>query len=209
VTGKPPGNPTAAIGVGLALLLLAMIAFSQLPKGGSDAGDAQQRLEDFRRQQKRKAVAVALAGAPNPPPDPKDEKEIERSVRELGVDKARFESLARDPAIGWRIDESTIAEARIALRLEGKGQLHDVVRSPDPAVDLIEDGGAGQSWDVKSYRADGFDLTRTLAAINDELQAGHRVIINTAHLSRAQVIQLEKFVDLQPWGGRILFATSE
>jgi hypothetical protein len=202
------GGPSAGLALGaVALTLAAARLLSQL--GAASDPDTLRRLEELRRRQRQKQVASAIAGAPQPSPPQDREREIERNARELRVDPARFEALARDPGKGWNVDANGIEEARIAIRLERSGQLTDVVRSPDPRADLIEDGGAGQSWDVKSYRAGDFAIDRIVADIADEIRSGCSVIVNTSHLDTGQVVQVRQAVSARPWAGRVIFTSSE
>jgi WXG100 family type VII secretion target len=198
--GGPPTGKNAALGALAALL--AMLAAAAGPNFA-------RTLEEYRREQKRKAVSQALVAAPRPPLRPEDEDQIQRSARELQVDRARFEQLARDPAEGGKVDEGSIEEARIAIRLERSGQLSDVVRSPQPETDFLEDGGAGQGWDVKSFRSSRFSLDQTLQSVDGELGQGHNVIINTAHLDSTQVAEVQQAIQMRGWSGRVIFASSE
>lgn len=212
VTGQPRRGNASGAGAVLVVLggLLALWALSQAQTGGSNGGSNTPRnQEDLHRQQKQKAVSQALAGAPKPPLRPEDENEIERNARELNVDRARFESLARDPGSGWKIDRGSIEEARIAIRLERSGQLHDVVRSPDPQADFIEDGGAGRDWDVKSPRAFNFDAKVTMNDIGTELGAGNNVVINTTYLDADQASEIQQAVNARGWSGRVILTSSE
>jgi WXG100 family type VII secretion target len=202
----PPPDKGSARGVLLAVLL--SLAAAGAAAGLRDGLRAITRTE-FDRQRKQKAVSQALTAAPRPPLRPEDEERIRRNAEDLNVDPARFESLARDPANGGRVDQNSIEEARLAIRLERSGQLTDVVRSPDPQVDLVEDGGAGQSWDVKSFRRDNFDSGTTIKTIGQEIDAGHHVIINTAHLEPAQVAEIQRLVGARGWSGQVIFASSE
>jgi hypothetical protein len=203
--GPPPDKQSA---VGALLLVLAALAAAAAAAGLAGGLNAITRAE-FNRQQKQKAVSQALAAAPKPPLPPDQEEEVARNARELEIDPARFEALARDPAKGGEIDENSIEEARLAVRLERTGRLADVVRSPAPEADLIEDGGAGQTWDVKSFRSDTFDLGKAMTSTADELRDGNNVIVNTAHLDPGQVADIQRDVEAQGWSDRVIIATSE
>jgi hypothetical protein len=209
-----PAVPALA-GLGLAALIAAMMAgrtvIDILSKLGLDAGDPEVRakLDVFRRGQRQKQVKASIAGAPSPPPlKPEDEEKLRRLASELGVDPKRLEELARDPARGWRYDEATLEEARVAIRLERGGQVRDVVRDPRPEGDFIEDNGAGQRWDVKSYRPN--DSPQEIAAdIEQELAGGDtNVIVNEAHMTLEQIAQVRDLVAHQGWTDRVIYATS-
>jgi hypothetical protein len=175
--------------------------------------EVQKQLADFQRARNQRAVAAA--NAPNPLGSPKkpelDEEtkaEIRRVADDLGVDPAYLESLARDPSKGWTANRSTIEEARVAVRLQQEGRLQDPVRDPSGGAEFIEDKGAGQSWDVKSFRRDNFDLSASLVNVGRELVGGNDVILDTAHLSSEQITELQQAVNARGWAGRVIFAPS-
>jgi hypothetical protein len=173
--------------------------------------EVQKQLADFQRARNQRVAAAA--NAPNPLGSPKkpelDEEtkaEIKRVAQELGADPGYVESLARDPATGWKADSGTVEEARVAIRLEQKGRLQDPVRDPSGGADFIEHKGAGQRWDVKSFRASNFDLGTSVDKVGRELEALHNVILNTGYLSPDQVAELQQAVIERNWSGRVVFA---
>jgi hypothetical protein len=167
------------------------------------------KLHQLRRQQLRKAVAGLLAGGPKARPGPHEWDEIDRNAGDLGVDRDRFTALARDPAHGWAVNDNAIMEARIAVRMERWGRLHDVVRSPAPEADLVEDGGAGRSWDVKTFPGVSYKRHMALDAIRKELDhRGNAVIVNTVKMSSDQVADLRMAVARRGWASYVLFGSS-
>lgn len=195
------GRTSSGAAVAAALALLTLTA---LLSGSSGISQALQ--EEFRRQRKRREVAGLLA-QPKPPFNDDEREKVRRGADELGIDRERFELLGRDPAHGWRTTDNAIEEARIGIRLERSGRLRDVVRSPDRETDLIEDGGAGARWDVKSFRSQSFDLEQAVNEIELELKVGDNVIVNTAYLRPQQLAQIRQAVTERGWADRVIYGS--
>jgi hypothetical protein len=196
------GEPPAGL-----VVLAAVWALGSL--GAAAEPQTLRKLNQLRRQQVRKAVAGLLAGGPKARPGPQEWDEIDRNACDLGVDRERFTALARDPAHGWAVNDNAIMEARIGVRLERWGRLHDVVRSPAPEADLVEDGGAGRSWDVKTFPGVSYKRRMALDTIRKELDyRGNDVIVNTLKMSPSQVADLCSAVARRGWAPRVLFGSS-
>jgi hypothetical protein len=101
----------------------------------------------------------------------------------------------------------------VGLRLEQQGKLHAIIRSPDPRAEFIEDGGSGTRWDVKSFRSlvggrPAFRLQRAVLRIEEELEEGNNVIVNTAYLSPDDLTALRTAIHGRGWSSRVLYGDS-
>jgi uncharacterized protein YukE len=208
----PRGSGGGQLSPAAAAALMAVLAALLAGKSLNDP-EVQKQLADFQRARNQRAVAAA--NAPNPLGSPKkpelDEEtkaKVRRAAEDLGVDPQYMESLARDPAKGWIVTDNTIEEARLAVRLEQEGRLQEPVRDPTGGAEFIEDKGAGQGWDVKSFRRDNFNLTGSLDRVQGELELGQNVIVDTAHLAPDQVTELWRAILDRGWSGRVIFASS-
>ena len=200
--GAPAGDFSHALKA-LAAALAALAAMRSL-----NDPQAREKLAELQRQRARRIVQEQTPAASAMPPLPPDEEDkIKRAAAEVGVSRERLEALARDPSHGWNMTENSIEEARIAARLENSGRLKDLVRDPTGASEFIEDGGAGARWDVKSFRAEGFDKDYIMSKISEEVGNGENVIINEAHLTPMQVTGLRQAVAARGWAEKVIFAT--
>lgn len=125
--------------------------------------------------------------------------------------KDELEALATDPAIGYKINAKTIAERDAALGLQAAGKL--------PPGELLRDsvgGGAadfedagGQLWDVKTYNSNfrnGFSPKAATDEIQENMDTGENVILDTRNLSQSDLTTLQKIVGLhEAWIGHILW----
>ena len=178
------------------------------PKPDPNDPEVQKRLQERAKERLRREVQDRLDSAPKPELDEATKAKIRTNAEELGVDPARFESLARDPAHGYTVSANSIEEARMAVKAEQAGLLNNVVRSPNPEADFLEDGGAGQPWDVKTFRADTFDLESSSAQIRQELVQGNNVMLNTRYMTSGQVDALSFRADTEGWLSRFIFMRS-
>ncbi len=201
----PDGGQLALSGMGnLWAFLLLLLALAM----GKSLGDpvVQEKLRELRRGQARRSVAQTTSAAPQPPLKPEDEKDVVDSAREFGVDQRRVEALARDPAKGWKVDTSSVEEARVILRLEQRGAVRGAVRDPDPhGGDFIENGGSGKTWDVYSPRAANFNLDRAVGEMSRKLAQRNNVAVNVEHLSAEQLTELRLAVTQEGWADNVAF----
>jgi hypothetical protein len=117
----------------------------------------------------------------------------------------RLEELAADPAHGARVEPKGLHEAVIGLALEEKGDLVGAItRDPRPDGGEFIDG-QGKVWDVKSFRSGispkkgGFELKKDLDKIDNELQKGEGVIVDTTFLSPSDAATLRQGVQDRGW----------
>jgi hypothetical protein len=64
---------------------------------------------------------------------------------------------------------------------------------------------------VKSFRSarvNGFSVGESSDMIDRELNAGERVIVNTAHMSGSDIKALEAEGEKRGWGNRVLYSSS-
>jgi hypothetical protein len=135
---------------------------------------------------------------------------------EFREDPGRVEELARDPDHGGGVRDHSLDEARIALAMERQGKLRDVVRDPRPGCgDLIEDDGAGQEWDVVSFPEEYFNKADAEITLHGKLERQVKdermvkVIVNTAYLSPARLLEVERIVGERRWGDSVIYGSSE
>jgi Domain of unknown function (DUF4157) len=122
-----------------------------------------------------------------------------------------LDDLARDPAHGNQIGPKSLHERRVGLDLESRGDLPGPIRrDPNPAGGEFIDAN-GVVWDIKGFnsnfppRKGGFEINRSLADIQGELNKGENVILDTSNLSQAHLQQLRAGVTQNGWGNRILW----
>jgi hypothetical protein len=134
---------------------------------------------------------------------------------EFGQHPKRVEELARDPGRGGSVDENSLDEARIGLRLEREGRLRGLIRDPRPDVgDLIEEDGIGQEWDVVSFRGDYFDVADVQQTLRRKLEeqspfsSAVYAIVNVKYLSFEQSLQVSEVVYDNGWQDLVLFSSS-
>ena len=142
-------------------------------------------------------------------------KDVASIAIELGEDPARVEELVRDPDHGGAVGRNSLDEARIALTMERKGRLREVVRDPRPGCgDLIEQDGAGQEWDVVSFRGNHFKNANVLRTLQEKLEDQRmddrrlKVIVNTEYLSADQVAKIKEIVAGHGWSSVVIYGTS-
>jgi hypothetical protein len=143
-------------------------------------------------------------------------EEVATLALDFEENRIRVEELVRDPDHSGAVDDNSIEEARIALTMEGEGRLTDVIRDPRAACgDLIESDGAGQEWDVYSPIGERFDKRQVEGELWGKLMMQRqddrmmKVIVNCAYLSQEQVGEIEKIVEINGWGGLVVYGTSQ
>jgi hypothetical protein len=117
----------------------------------------------------------------------------------------RLEELAKDPAHGNKVEPKGLHEAVVGLALEENGDLDaPITRDPRPDGGEFIDG-KGKAWDVKSFRSGippkkgGFELKKDLDKIDNELQKGEGVIVDTTFLSPSDTATLRQGVQDKGW----------
>jgi hypothetical protein len=128
-----------------------------------------------------------------------------------------FDALAEDPDKNYGIEANSKVERMVALELENRGLLKNIVRDtrelPENVGrgDFIEDGGAGQVWDVKGFNSSypgskgSYKLEKSLVAIEEEFNNGENVIIDTAKMYPEHVAELHQAVVERGWSERVLW----
>ncbi len=173
------------------------------------------------------------SSVPKRPPLPRESgqtpKNSEEVVAQLGsyVDdpalsrrlrnSEEFEALAKDPAENYQVKANSKVERMVALELENRGLLKNVVRDTrelpvgTPSGDFIADEGAGQIWDVKGFNSSfspkkgGYTLERSLNAIEKEFKNGENVIIDTTKMYPEHIAELHQAVVERGWSERVLW----
>ncbi len=128
-----------------------------------------------------------------------------------------FEALAKDPAENYQVKPNSQVERTIALELENRGLLKNIVRDtrelPENARsgDFIEDGGAGQIWDVKGFNSSypgskgSYTLEKSLESIEREFDNGENVIIDTSKMYPEHIAELYQAVVERGWSESVLW----
>ena len=121
----------------------------------------------------------------------------------------RKEALARDPAHKGKISPKSEHEAEVGISLEESGYLRGPIRrDPAPAGGEFIDVD-GVVWDVKSFNSKwpsekgGFKLSRDLDKIEDELEKGENIILDTTNLSQEHYELLRNAITIRGWADRI------
>lgn len=97
-----------------------------------------------------------------------------------------YESLAKDPAKNFKINEKSKIERIAGLELEARGDLPGpIVRDTNPAgAEFID--STGVKWDVKGWYSKfapkGYTLEKAIADIEESLSKGENVIIDTSKM---------------------------
>ncbi|OKP90165.1 hypothetical protein [Paenibacillus sp. P32E] len=97
-----------------------------------------------------------------------------------------YESLAKDPAKNFKINEKSKIERLAGLELEARGDLPGpIVRDTNPAgAEFID--ATGVKWDVKGWYSKfapkGYTLEKAIADIEESLSKGENVIIDSSKM---------------------------
>ena len=188
------------------------IAWRDLERLDSKLGD---RYLDPAERTRLKDIKHWRLTRPRPELPSSDQDEVVSIAMDYGEAPARVEELARDPDHSGAATPNSFVEARIALAMEREGKLRDVVRDPRrDCGDLIEDDGAGQEWDVVSFRGARFQAGQVLRKMQDKLERQRKddrmmkVIVNTAYLSAGQVAEVKEIVAGHGWSTVVTYGSS-
>jgi hypothetical protein len=125
----------------------------------------------------------------------------------FGRTEAEYQDLARDPDIGDRITDKTIAERDAALGVEQRDGLGKLVRDTQGA-DFV-DTDSGQQWDVKAFNSNfsaengGFEVAKDAGKVDRDLGLGENVIVDTRNMNEQDVGALKAEGDRRGWGDRV------
>lgn len=109
-----------------------------------------------------------------------------------------YESLAKDPAKNFKINEKSKIERLAGLELEARGDLPGpIVRDTNPAgAEFID--VAGVKWDVKGWYSKfapkGYTLEKAIADIEESLSKGENVIIDSSKMSPEHINEVREAV---------------
>ncbi|WP_139829194.1 hypothetical protein [Paenibacillus aquistagni] len=109
-----------------------------------------------------------------------------------------YESLAKDPAKNFKINEKSKIERLAGLELEARGDLPGpVVRDTNPAgAEFID--ATGVKWDVKGWYSKfapkGYTLEKAIADIEESLSKGENVIIDSSKMFPEHITEVRKAV---------------
>ena len=114
-----------------------------------------------------------------------------------GRTQEELDELAKDPDHAGSTRDIDIGkgkrEAQVGLDMEEQGLLKDIVREPSGQADFIENGGAGQKWDVKAFNSNyrnGYDLNDAMLKINESINKGENVIVDTINMKPEHISEL-------------------
>jgi len=135
--------------------------------------------------------------------------DTERQMSPLAREEA-LQNLAKDPAHGGKITPKSLREAEVGLSSVESGKIPGPIsRDPSGAAEFIDANGT--SWDVKGFNSNfppekgGFDLTRDLGKVQDEIAGGENVIIDTGQMSPGDVQSLRSALDTHGLQDRVVW----
>lgn len=120
-----------------------------------------------------------------------------------------YESLAKDPAKNFKVNEKSKIERLAGLELEARGELSGpIVRDTNPAgAEFID--ATGIKWDVKGWYSKfapkGYTLEKAIADIEESLSKGENVIIDTSKMFPEHVDEVRKAVKELGLGDKLLW----
>ncbi|TNJ67833.1 PrsW family intramembrane metalloprotease [Paenibacillus hemerocallicola] len=120
-----------------------------------------------------------------------------------------YESLAKDPAKNFKINEKSRIERQAGLELEARGDLPGpIVRDPNPAgAEFID--AKGVKWDVKGwyskYAPKGYSLEKAIAGIEESLSKGENVIIDTTKMFPEHIKEVQEAVNTLGFSDKVLW----
>ncbi|MEK4854847.1 hypothetical protein NST04_33775, partial [Paenibacillus sp. FSL H7-0756] len=109
-----------------------------------------------------------------------------------------YESLAKDPAKNFKINEKSKVERLAGLELEARGDLPGpIVRDTNPAgAEFID--ATGVKWDVKGWYSKfapkGYTLEKAIADIEESLSKGENVIIDSSKMFPEHIDEVREAV---------------
>ncbi|MEK3794615.1 hypothetical protein MKX42_23000 [Paenibacillus sp. FSL R7-0204] len=109
-----------------------------------------------------------------------------------------YESLAKDPAKNFKINEKSKVERLAGLELEARGDLPGpIVRDSNPAgAEFID--ATGIKWDVKGWYSKfapkGYTLEKAIADIEESLSKGENVIIDSSKMFPEHIDEVREAV---------------
>nr|WP_242217370.1 WXG100 family type VII secretion target [Bacillus cereus group sp. BfR-BA-01380] len=109
-----------------------------------------------------------------------------------------YESLAKDPAKNFKINEKSKIERLAGLELEARGDLPGpIVRDTNPAgAEFID--ATGVKWDVKGWYSKfapkGYTLEKAIADIEESLSKGENVIIDSSKMFPEHIDEVREAV---------------
>jgi hypothetical protein len=113
------------------------------------------------------------------------------------------------PAVGGKMTEKTIQEARVGLEVERTGRLADLTRDPTGNADFLD--GSGQAWDVKGFNSaykNGYDLDRAMTMIDASLAEKEFVILDTSKMIPTHINELRTAIEAtSEWAGKIVWSS--
>ncbi len=128
----------------------------------------------------------------------------------FGRTEAEYESLAKDPAHGGKIDAKSEQERRVGLELEERKAVPaTITRDPTGAAEFID--GAGQKWDVKGFNSNfkpskgGFDVQVDAGKVDKSLKAGEHVMLDTSKMTPNDIAALKAEGAARSWGNKVVY----
>jgi hypothetical protein len=133
-----------------------------------------------------------------------------KTAKSLGLTPEEYRDLARDPAHGGQIRANGRQERDAAIMAWKAGQISGPpTRSPDPRADFRD--ADGRDWDVKSFNSrypDGFSLPGSADKVDEELNKGEHVIVNTENMSTSDVAALKAEGARRGWSDRVIYTNA-
>ena len=188
------------------------------PKGGKASGDSghshhdepvtDKKGNDANKNQSHEKEKAGAEGTPKADLDkiretaPDYYKELIDKYGDKGRYYARspeeYESLAKDPAKNFKINEKSKIERLAGLELEARGDLPGpIVRDTNPAgAEFID--ATGVKWDVKGWYSKfapkGYTLEKAIADIEESLSKGENVIIDSSKMFPEHIDEVREAV---------------
>jgi len=128
----------------------------------------------------------------------------------FGRTGAEYETLARDPAKGGKINDKTEQERRVGLELEKRGDVPGpITRDPTGKAEFID--AQGNKWDVKGFNSyfrpskGGFNLQVDADKVDKSLKEGEKVMLDTSTMTPSDIAALKAEGAARGWGDKVVY----
>ena len=128
----------------------------------------------------------------------------------FGRTGAEYETLARDPAQGGRINLKTEQERRVGLELEKRGDVPGpITRDPTGKAEFID--AQGNKWDVKGFNSyyrpseGGFRVQVDANKVDKSLREGENVMLDTSKMTPNDIAALKAEGAARGWGDKVVY----
>ena len=128
----------------------------------------------------------------------------------FGRNEAEYETLARDPAKGGKINDKTEQERRVGLELEKRGDVPGpITRDPTGKAEFID--AHGNKWDVKGFNSyfkpskGGFNLQVDADKVDKSLEEDEKVMLDTSTMTPSDLAALKAEGATRSWGNKVVY----